>query len=226
MSEKLSENILNGDPAPLGLAGFAFTTFLLSFVNSGIFGGAAPGFAWLAASGTTAAQMVTLVVPLAFFWGGLAQFIAGLFEGRKGNTFGFTAFCSYGAFWLFVALFFILTGMGVLTPLGGNVATKEFGQAFGVTLILFGVFTFYMWIPAMHLNLDLNLTFLFLWLAFFLLGLGDYTNNTGLVALGGIAGLLTALFAAYGSFAIVTNSVLGVKRLPLGFAINFLGKQS
>ena len=107
MSEKLSESIMAGDPAPLGLAGFAFTTFLLSFVNSGIFGGAASGTAWLAASGTTADNMISLVIPLAFFWGGLAQFIAGLFEMRKGNTFGFTAFCSYGAFWLFVTFFFV-----------------------------------------------------------------------------------------------------------------------
>ena len=222
MSEKFHESIMAGDPAPLGLAGFAFTTFLLSFVNSGLFGGTVSGTAWLAASGTTADNMITLVIPLAFFWGGLAQFVAGIFEKRKGNTFGFTAFCSYGAFWLFVSFFFILALMGITTP---ALNTKEFGQAFGITLILFGIFTLYMWIPAMHLNLTLNLTFLFLWITFFLLGAGDYLNQTGLVALGGFVGIATAVVAAYGSFAIVTNSVLGVKRFPLGFAMNILGKR-
>lgn len=225
MSENFYDSVMNGDPAPLGLAGFAFTTFLLSFVNSGIFGGAlsvnGTTYAWLAASGTTADNMITLVIPLAFFWGGLAQFIAGLFEMRKGNTFGFTAFCSYGAFWLFVSFFFILALMGITTP---ALTSTEFGQAFGITLILFGIFTLYMWIPAMHLNLMLNLTFLFLWITFFLLGVGDYLNVPGLVALGGLVGIATAVVAAYGSFAIVTNKTLGVNRLPLGFAINILGK--
>lgn len=211
MSDALSEKISAGDPGPLGLAGFAFTTFVLSFANSGLFG--------KDVAGTVAFNLVWIVVPLAFFWGGLAQFIAGLFEMRKGNTFGFTAFCSYGAFWLFVAFFYLFTGMGLIAP---ELGTNQFGQAFGLTLILFGVFTLYMWIPAIHLNLDLNIVFLTLWITFFLLGLGDYLGQDALTALGGLVGIVCAAFAAYGSFAVVTNTVVSHK-LPLGPAIKFLG---
>ena len=92
MSEAFYGKAMSADPAPLGLAGFAFTTFILSFANSGLFG-----------SNPAAGDLVIVVVPLALFWGGTAQFVAGIFEMRKGNTFGFTAFCSYGAFWLFFA---------------------------------------------------------------------------------------------------------------------------
>ena len=216
MSDALSEKISAGDPAPLGLAGFAFTTFVLSFANSGLF------------HDNTSVSLAMVVIPLALFWGGLAQFVAGLFEMRKGNTFGFTAFCSYGAFWLF---FGVLNVLGNMSGSTGSVidltsTSGDLTGALGLTLILWGVFTLYMWIPAMHINLTLNLTFLLLWITFFLLGAGDYLNQTGLVALGGFVGIATAVVAAYGSFAIVTNSVLGVKRFPLGFAINILGKQN
>lgn len=218
MSEKLSENIMNADPAPLGLAGFAFTTFLLSFANSGIWGNAVTN------PQSAGAYMVAFVVALGFFYGGLAQFIAGLFEMRKGNTFGFTAFCSYGAFWLFIAFFYIFLGLGILPGDFNQLNAGQFGQALGVALILWGIFTLYMWIPAMHLNLMLNLTFLLLWITFFLLGAGNYMANDALISLGGFVGIATAVVAAYGSFAIVTNKTLGVNRFPLGFAINIFGK--
>jgi hypothetical protein len=222
MSEQLSQNIINGDPAPLGLAGFAFTTFLLSFANSGIFGNPVTN------TTSTGAYLVALVVALGFFYGGLAQFTAGIFEMRKGNTFGFTAFCSYGAFWLFIALFYILLGMSALGGAANFSALDagNFTKALGISLIFWGIFTFYMWIPAMHLNLMLNLTFLLLWITFILLGVGNYMGNDGIISLGGFVGIATAVVAAYGSFAIVTNSVLGVKRFPLGFAVNILGKKS
>ncbi len=187
----LNEKALLADPAPLGLAGFAFTTFLLSFVNAG----------WLDASS------VGVVIPLALFYGGLGQLLAGVFEMRKGNTFGFTAFSSYGAFWLFFATLNILAKMGLVAAPG---------VAVGTALLLYGIFTLYMWIPAMFANLGLNLTFLFLWLAFLTLGLGDILPNATIKTAGGYLGILAASCAAYTSFAIVTNSNLGPGTVPLG----------
>lgn len=191
-SPSVHDKALLADPAPLGLAGFAFTTFLLSFVNVG----------WL-----KEADAIGTVIPLAIFWGGLGQLLAGVFEMRKGNTFGFTAFSSYGAFWLFVAFLLILGNLGVVTVTA---------VALGTALLLFGIFTFYMWIPAMFANLGLNLTFLFLWLAFVFLGLGDVLPNGTLKQVGGVFGILAASAAAYTSFAIVANSNLGPGTVPLG----------
>lgn len=213
MSQSLDEKILSADPAPLGLAGFAFTTFLLSFANIDV-----QSPAWFTPNNT---DIISVVIALAFFYGGMAQLIAGLFEMRKGNTFGFTAFCSYGAFWLFFAFLQMLVGMKIVVP----TSTASLDSALGLALILWGFFTLYMWVPAMYSNLALNLTFLFLWIAFFLLGTGFYGGNLSLIQLGGYSGLLTALFAAYASFAIVTNSVWG-KILPLGPGIkNLLGRK-
>lgn len=179
---------LLADPAPLGLAGFAFTTFLLSFSNAGILKDAGA------------------VVPLAIAYGGLGQLLAGVFEMRKGNTFGFTAFSSYGAFWLFYALLNLFAGSGMIT-----ISSTEVGYS----LILWGFFTLYMWLPAMMASTSLNLTFLFLWLAFFALGIGAVTNSVAITHVGGYLGFFTAFFAAYTSFAIVTNSVRP-GTLPLG----------
>ena len=190
------------DPAPLGLAAFAFTTFLLSFANAG----------WLA--GTA----VFVVMPLAMFYGGTMQVIAGCFEMRKGNTFGFTAFCSYGAFWWFYAVLVLLGTIGIV-PLA------SVGAAIGASLILWGLLTLYLWVPAMFANFSLNMTFLFLWLAFIFLGAGALLTGSlasDLTIAGGYLGLLTAFFAAYTSFAIVTNSVVGVGTLPLGPGIRQL----
>ncbi|MEM4835117.1 MAG: GPR1/FUN34/YaaH family transporter, partial [Ferroplasma sp.] len=90
--------------------------------------------------------------------------------------------------------------------------------ALGIALILWGLFTLYMWASAIRLNLSLNLTFLFLWLAFFMLGFGAYYSSTTLTRLGGVFGFLTAFFAVYTSFAIVSNSVKeGL--VPLGPAL-------
>ncbi len=186
-----TEKVLSADPAPLGLAAFAFTTFLLSFMNAGFL----------------PKETAYVVLPLAVFYGGLGQLIAGAFEMRKGNTFGFTAFSSYGGFWLFYALLVLLKSMNIIDPPAA---------AIGMALILWGFFTLYMWIPAMFANLSLNLTFFFLWLAFFVLGAGDLIGNSILTNIGGYLGFATGFFAAYTSFAIVTNSVVGAGTLPLG----------
>lgn len=190
------DKALTADPAPLGLAAFAFTTFLLSFANAG----------WLPA----AAEGV--VLPLALAYGGLCQLLTGIFEMRKGNAFGFTAFCSYGAFWLFYALLVLLASLKVVEPLPGAV---------GAALILWGIFTLYMWIPAMTTSMALNLTFLFLWITFFVLGAGALLAAPLVTIIGGYLGMITAIVAAYTSFATVTNSVVGPGTIPLGQGIRW-----
>jgi succinate-acetate transporter protein len=190
------DKALAADPAPLGLAAFAFTTFLLSFANAG----------WLPSA------TAGVVLPLALAYGGLCQLLTGVFEMRKGNTFGFTAFCSYGAFWLFYALLQLLAGMKMV---------EAPSSAVGAALVLWGIFTLYMWIPAMTTNMALNLTFLFLWITFFVLGAGDLLLIPLLTNAGGYLGIITASFASFTSFAIVTNSVVGTGTIPLGRGIHW-----
>ncbi|MHB1707945.1 MAG: acetate uptake transporter [Thermoplasmataceae archaeon] len=187
---------LAADPAPLGLAGFAFTTFLLSFVNAGFIPSAG----------------AAVVIPLAVAYGGLAQLIAGSWEMRRGNTFGFTAFTSYGAFWEFYALLNILADMHIITTLPA--------VAVGWSLILWGIFTLYMWAGAMMLNTSLNLTFLTLWIAFITLGAGAIYSSTALTHVGGYFGILAAFFAAYTSFAIIINGIRPGS-IPLGPGLKF-----
>lgn len=173
---------LSADPAPLGLSAFAFTTFLLSFQNAGLLG----------------THTSDVVVPLAMAYGGLGQLIAGSWEMRKGNTFGFTAFSSYGAFWLFYAFLNIFGGMGILGPLHP--------VEIGWSLVLWGIFTFMMWFGSMFTNTTLFLTFLTLWIAFVALGAGAIYASTAATMVGGIFGLLAAFFAAFTAFAIIVNS--------------------
>ncbi|AIK90193.1 acetate uptake transporter [Glaesserella parasuis] len=89
-----AHNTATANPGPLGLCGFALTTWLLSLINNGTFGG----------------ENVGLVLAMGFAFGGTAQMIAGMFEYSKGNTFGFTAFISYGAFWWSFALLKVFFG--------------------------------------------------------------------------------------------------------------------
>ncbi len=176
------------NPAPLGLFGFALTTWLLSMVNAGLL------------PGTT----VPLVLAMAFAYGGTAQFAAGLLEMATGNTFGFVAFCSYGAFWWSFALFAKFFGDGV--P----------GAAVGWYLIIWGVFTFAMWIGTFPKNRALFSIFLSLTITFFLLGLAPLLGIASLTTVGGYFGLLTAILAAYLGAAEIINESHGRTVLPIG----------
>jgi succinate-acetate transporter protein len=176
------------NPAPLGLFGFALTTWLLSMVNAGLLPGTA----------------VPLVLAMAFAYGGTAQFAAGLMEMVKGNTFGFVAFCSYGAFWWSFALFAKFFGDGV--P----------GAAIGWYLVIWGVFTFAMWIATFPKNRALFSIFLALTITFFLLGLAPLLGIASLTTIGGYFGLLTAILAAYLGAAEIINEAHGKTVLPIG----------
>jgi succinate-acetate transporter protein len=176
------------NPAPLGLFGFALTTWLLSMVNTGLL----------------PPSSVPLVLAMAFAFGGTAQFMAGLFEYGKGNTFGFVAFCSYGAFWWSFALFVEFFAAGVTGP------------AVGWYLLIWGAFTFAMWIGTFALNRALFAIFGALWITFLLLGLKDLLGIPSLGVLGGYGGLITAILAFYLGAADIINEAHGHTVLPIG----------
>ncbi|MEU8775926.1 acetate uptake transporter [Streptomyces sp. NPDC048606] len=181
------------NPGPLGLAAFALTTFVLSLFNSGLI---------------TNTALSAVVLPLALFYGGLAQFVAGLMEFRRGNTFATTAFVSYGAFWMSFAGY-VKFVVPALPADQAHVATGWF-------LVAWFVFTAYMAIAALKLDLAHRLLFGVLALTFLFLALGDLSQVTALGRVGGLLGLLCAGIAWYVSFAVVAEETWGRRVLPLG----------
>jgi uncharacterized protein len=183
------------DPAPLGLAGFALTTFLLSASNAG----------WMK-SATGAAFL-----GYAFAYGGLGQLLAGMWEFRNRNVFGATAFSTYGAFWI---------GLGLWVR---DVAPTAHGLAgardLGWILLAFAIFNTYMLIVSTQLNMAVFGVFLTLELTEILLFIGNFTTKTGtggIITVGGVVGVITALVAWYTSAAGVMNGVKGKIVLPVG----------
>src|SRR5436309_9922520 len=164
------------NPAALGLVAFGLTTVLLSLINAGV----------LPAGGEP------VVIPLALAFGGLMQIFAGAFEFKVGNTFGMTAFLSYGAFWWWFA-FLLLFAHNHWIDISGA------GPTVGVALLLWGVLTLYLWISTFRLSKILFLIFLTLWVTFALLGFGAVQANSALVHAGGWLGLLCGSLALYGS---------------------------
>ncbi len=181
------------DPAPLGLAAFALTTFLLSFVNAGLL----------------PASVEPVVFGLALAYGGLAQFAAGMWEFTKGNTFGATAFTSYGAFWL---SFWWLTAHLA----DYKIPAADVGKGVGLYLIAWGIFTAYMTVAASRVSGAVLAVFVLLTLTFLLLGIGDMASASAITKIGGFAGILTALAAWYASFAGVMAFAFKKPMLPTG----------
>ncbi|TAN06859.1 MAG: transcriptional regulator [Rhodanobacteraceae bacterium] len=181
------------NPAALGLICFGLTTVMLSLVNAG-----------LVPSGGLA-----VVLPLAFIYGGLMQIIAGVLEAKAGNTFGMTAFVSYGAFWVWFALLLWLGGMKSLDLSG-------VGNGVDVALILWGFFTLYMWIATFKLPKALWWIFLTLWITYFLLGVGGLAGSKAISLAGGWLGIICGVIAMYTSFAIVANSTFKRTVLSIG----------
>ena len=137
------------NPAPLGLMGFGMTTVLLNIHNAGFF------------------PLSAMVLAMGIFYGGIAQIIAGIMEFKKGNTFGMTAFTSYGVFWLTLVALWVIPGMN--TAPGGKTP-----EAFmGCYLFMWGLFTFFMWIGTFGKNRAIQFVFLSLTVLFALLALRD-----------------------------------------------------
>ena len=188
------------DPAPLGLAAFATTTFILSMINANLVGGGV-------------ATAAGIVAGMAFAYGGIAQFAAGLWEFRNGNTFGATAFCSFGMFWLSFYLLLHVTASAL--------PKTEVFSAIGLYLWAWAIFTAYMTIASLRTTGAVFAVFLLLTITFILLGIGNSalegttsaTNST--IKIGGYVGLATAIVAWYASAAGVVNDTWGRVLLPV-----------
>jgi succinate-acetate transporter protein len=191
------------DPAPLGLAGFALTTVLLSAFNAGLING-----------GKVAAGSLVFV-GMGLFYGGLAQFCAGMWEFKNRNTFGATAFGSFGAFWMGLSILFVFDVEG--KPL------LAFYAADGVIWFLFcwAVFTTYMFVGSLRVSGAVAAVFALLALTFWALWIGALQGpkngapGNGFTDVGGWLGLATAVVAFYTSFAGVVNSTFGRVVLPV-----------
>lgn len=173
------------NPAPLGLLGFAGTTFMLSLFNVSARGVAIPN----------------AIIGMALAYGGTAQFVAGVWEFAAGNTFGATAFCSYGAFWWSFAItlipWFNVEGSFV-THYGSEAAgTAKFDQALGIYLSCWFIFTFIMFAASFKSSLALVLLFFFLDLTFLLLFVHYFSGSAAVGTAGGAFGIVTAAIAFY-----------------------------
>ncbi len=179
------------DPAPLGLAAFALTTFLLSAANAGWTRGS--GSEWLG---------------YALAYGGLGQLLAGMWEFKNKNVFGATAFTSYGAFWIGLGLYVLL-----VAPAAGTGVPNDLAWI----LLAFAIFTLYMLVASALLNTAVFTVFLVLEITFIVLFIGQFhSGDVSIIKVGGYLGILTALLAWYTSFAGVFNGIRGVPTLPVG----------
>jgi succinate-acetate transporter protein len=181
------------DPAPLGLAAFAATTFLLSAANAGWMT-KATGDAWLG---------------YAFAYGGFGQLLAGMWEFRNRNVFGATAFSTYGGFWIGLGLWALL-----VAPKAASPAAADHDIAW--ILLAFAIINTYLLILSTQVNMAVFLVFLTLEITEIVLVIGNFSGSTGTVKLGGYVGLVTALVAWYTSAAGVSNGLAGRLRFPVG----------
>jgi len=176
-----SINDTTSNPAPLGLMGFGMTTVLLNLHNAGFF------------------SLSTMILAMGIFYGGIAQIIAGIMEWKKNNTFGTTAFTSYGLFWL------TLVGLLVMPKMGLGDAPEA--SAMGAYLVMWGLFTGVMFIGTLKLNGALQVVFGTLTILFFLLAIADFTGSAVLKKVAGYEGIICGLSAIYTALAQVINEI-------------------
>lgn len=190
------------NPAPLGLAAFAFLTFCLSLYNAQAMGIKVPN----------------VVIGAACFYGGAAQFLAGCWEFYTGNTFGLTALCSYGAFWLSYAAI-LVPAFGISGPKSGYAdAPDQLLNAIGFYLIGWALVTYMLALVTIRSTLAFFLLFLFLAITFTLLGAGELTGKVGVTRAGGVMGVITAIVGWYNAWAGVvtrTNSYITQRPIPM-----------
>jgi succinate-acetate transporter protein len=195
---QLIESTPAADPAPLGLAGFALTTFLLSGTNATFI----PDLIW---------------VGFALFYGGLAQFCAGMWEFRNRNVFGATAFSTYGGFWMGIGIYVVLAHT---TSFLGSLTATDVANSLAWFLLAFAIFNTYMLIGSMRVNMAVFGVFLTLEITEILLVIGNFRVAHGetpwILHAGGWAGIVTAGVAWYTSAAGVMNGTAGRSVLPVG----------
>lgn len=178
------------NPGPLGLMGFGMTTILLNLHNAGFF------------------PMTSIIISMGIFYGGIAQMIAGMMEYKQGNTFGTTAFTSYGAFWLSLVGILVLPRLGMAEP-----CDPVFLGAF---LALWGVFTLFMFIATLRANRVLQFVFASLTVLFALLAWGNIAAEHDIIVRAGYLGIVCGASAIYLAMAEVINGQFGRTILPIG----------
>ncbi len=190
--EKTVTNIkeITANPAPLGLMGFGMTTILLNIHNAGFF------------------ALDAMILGMGIFYGGLAQVIAGIMEFKKNNTFGTTAFTSYGFFWL------SLVALNILPLMGFGEAASSLSMA--AYLFMWGLFTLFMFVGTLRINKALQVVFGTLTILFFLLAIGNFTGSSLILTIAGYEGILCGFTAIYAAMAQVLNEVYGKTILPIG----------
>lgn len=180
---------LYANPAPLGLFAFGMTTVLLNIHNAGFF------------------ELDSMILAMGIFYGGIAQVIAGIIESKKNNTFGFTAFTSYGFFWLTFVGLLVLPKMGLVAPVSVNGLVAY--------LSMWGLFTFLLFLATLRQSRALQFVFGSLTILFILLAVGDYTENAAIKTFAGYEGILCGFIAIYTAAAQVINEVWGKVILPV-----------
>ena len=183
----------SANPGPLGLLAFGMTTVLLNLHNAGLF------------------EMNAMILCMGIFYGGLAQIIAGIMEAKKNNSFGLTAFISYGFFWL------TLVGLIVFPKLGWMTAASKSGMV--AYLCMWGIFTGLLFIGTLKISKALQFVFASLTILFFLLAIGDITENATIKTFTGFEGIICGASAIYAGVATLLNEVYGRAIFPLGIVV-------
>lgn len=181
---------VTANPAALGLTAFGVTTVLLNLSNAGYF------------------ALGSMILAMGIFYGGLAQVVAGIMEWKKNNTFGMTAFLSFGLFWLSLVTLLVLPKLGLAD------ATSASGMA--AYFAMWGLFTFVMFVGALKTNRALQAVLGLLTILFFMLALGEITGNANVVTVAGYEGILTGFAAIYAGLAQVLNEMYRRVVAPLG----------
>lgn len=180
----------SANPAPLGLLGFGLTTVLLNIHNAGFF------------------ELNSMILAMGVFYGGIAQIIAGVLESKKGNTFGATAFISYGAFWLSLVAIWELPRLGL--------AESASATSLGFYLGMWGILTAGLFVGTLKGHMIGRLVFGSLTILFFLLAIANFTGSHLIHTIAGYEGILTGAFAIYEAFAIIINEKFERELLPVG----------
>lgn len=181
---------MTSNPAPLGLLGFGMTTVLLNIHNAGFF------------------PMSSMILAMGIFYGGIGQVIAGVMEWKKNNTFGTTAFTSYGMFWLTLVALIVMPKMGL--------AEAAEPKAMAAYLFMWGLFTLVMFVGTLKISRALQVVFLTLTILFFLLAAGDFTGAEAITRIAGYEGIICGFSAIYAALAQVINELYGKELMPLG----------
>lgn len=188
MNSPLEIKDTTANPAPIGLVGFGLTTILLNLHNAGLF------------------ALDTMILSMGIFVGGMLQIFVGLLEWKKNNMFGSLAFSAYGAFWL------SLVGLIALPQMG--IGTAPTATAMGYYLLLWGIFSTFLFVCTFKLTKALRLVFGTLVILFFLLAIGDFTGNATIKTIAGIEGILCGGLAFYTAMAELYENVFQKQVLP------------